>query len=153
MALSAGDPVPDVSAPNQRGETVSVDAETPTVLYFYPRDGTPGCTTEAEQFTLERESYREAGVAVYGVSTDSVDAHATFVGDNAIEIDLLADPDGELAAAFDVAVDQTRHAAARTTFVIVDGVVHRVYTDVSPDGHARTVLFDLLDDGVVSLDP
>jgi len=153
MPLAVGDSAPSVSAPNQHGETVTVDFEPPTVLYFYPRDGTPGCTTEAEQFTLERESYHDAGVAVYGVSTDSVDSHAEFAADHGIEIDLLADPDGELADAFAVEVDDSRNVAARTTFVIVDGTVHRVYTGVNPDGHARTVLFDLLDDGVVSLDP
>lgn len=153
MPLEVGAPAPSVSAPNQHGETVTVDVVGPTVLYFYPRDGTPGCTTEAEQFTLERESYRDAGVAVYGVSTDSVDSHAEFAADQGIEVDLLADPDGVVADAYDVEIDDAHHAAARTTFVIVDGTVHRVYTGVNPDGHARTVLMDLLDDGVVSLDP
>jgi peroxiredoxin Q/BCP len=153
MPLEVGDPAPSVSAPNQDGEPVTVDVDGPTVLYFYPRDGTPGCTTEAEQFTLEQESYRDAGVTVYGVSTDSVDSHAEFARAQGIGIDLLADPNGEIADAFDVDIDESRHAAARTTFVIVDGTVHRVYTGVNPDGHPRTVLLDLLDDGVVSLDP
>ncbi len=153
MPLSVGDPVPTVSAPNQHGETVTVGFDQPTVLYFYPRDDTPGCTTEAEQFSMELDAYRDAGVAVYGVSTDTVESHADFAEAHGIEFDLLADPDAEIAAAFDVEVDASRHAAARTTFVVVDGSVHAVYTGVDPDGHARDVLFDLLEAGVVTLDP
>jgi peroxiredoxin Q/BCP len=149
--LEAGDPAPDVSAPNQHGDTVSPDFEDPTVLYFYPEDGTPGCTTEAEQFTLERDSYADAGVTVYGVSTDSVESHAAFAADNEITIDLLADPDGDIAAAFGVDRTAPGDATPRTTFVLLDGKVERVYTGVDPDGHPRDVLMDLLDDDVVSL--
>jgi peroxiredoxin Q/BCP len=120
-------------------------------VYFYPEDGTPGCSTEADQFGLEGETYREASVSVYGVSTDTVDSHAGFAADEGIEFDLLADPDGEVAAAFDLDLrDDGR--TPRTTFVLVDGEVARVYERVDPDGHARNVLMDLLDDGLVSLE-
>jgi peroxiredoxin Q/BCP len=141
--------VPTVTATTQDGEQVTVDGAEPTVLYFYPRDQTPGCTTEARQFQRELESYRDAGVTVYGVSTDSVADHAEFCEAEGLSFDLLADPDGEVAEAFGV---ETRGgAAARTTFVLVDGSIERVYEDVQPDGHARDVLADLLDDGVVEL--
>lgn len=150
MVLDPGDPAPDVAAPDQIGEPVELPVDDPTVLFFYPRDGTEGCTTEARQFEAERESYAEAGVAAYGVSTDDVDAHAEFADDEELTVSLLADPDGELAAAFGVPVENGR--AARTTFVLADGEVVRVYEDVRPDGHARRVLEDLLADGVVELD-
>lgn len=151
MVLEPGDPAPTVEARDQVGERISPGFETPTVLFFYPRDGTPGCTTEATQFDIERETYAAAGVEVYGVSTDDVDAHAAFCDDHDLDITLLADPDGEIATAFDVPIEGDR--AARITVVVVDGTVHRVYPSVRPDGHARTVLADLLDDGVVTLDP
>ena len=147
--LEPGDPAPDVSAPNQDGETVSPDFDDVTVLYFYPEDGTPGCTTEAAQFVAERDVYEETGVDVYGVSTDSVESHRAFADEQDVWFDLLADPEGEVAEAFGLGLEQGR--APRTTFVLDDGEVTRVYGGVNPDGHARDVLMDLLDDGVVEL--
>lgn len=150
MTLEPGDPAPEVSAPNQRGETVTSSFEEPTVLYFYPEDGTPGCQTEAKQFALESEAYTDAGVPVYGVSTDDVDSHREFAERNDVGFDLLADPDGEIVEAFDVDRGPDGRAK-RTTFVLVDGGIHHVYEGVNPDGHARDVLMDMLDDGLVEL--
>lgn len=151
MVLQPGDPAPTVSAPNQDGEVVAIDREGPTVVYFYPRDDTPGCTIEAKQFERERETYDDAGVEIIGVSTDDIESHAAFCDAYDLGFDLLADPDGELAEAFDVPI--TRGATPRTTVVVHDGEVFATYEDVDPDGHARAVLGDLLDAGVVSLSP
>lgn len=149
MPLEPGAAAPEIDAPNQDGESVSPTFGEPTVVYFYPRDDTPGCTIEAKQFDAELESYRDAGVPVYGVSTDDVESHAAFVEEYELGIDLLADPDGEIAAAF--GVELSRGAAPRTTFVLADGEVLDVYEEVDPDGHAREVLGDLLDRGIVEL--
>ncbi|MFB6161478.1 MAG: peroxiredoxin [Haloferacaceae archaeon] len=151
MPLQPGDPAPSVSAPNQHGRTVSPSFAGPTVVYFYPKDDTPGCTVEATEFGREIETYRDAGVTVYGVSVDDVDSHAAFAEKHDIAFDLLADPDGEVADAFDVE-RRGGGVTARTTFVVVDGEVFDVYTGVDPEGHARTVLADLLDAGVVDLE-
>lgn len=150
MPLAPGEPAPTVTAPDQTGEPVELAFDDPTVLFFYPRDGTPGCSTEASQFDAERDAYDEAGVAIYGVSTDDVASHAAFADDEALAVTLLADPEGVLATAFDVPVEDGR--AARTTFVLDDATVHEVYENVRPDGHARRVLEDLLDAGLVELD-
>jgi peroxiredoxin Q/BCP len=150
MVLEPGDPAPDVSAPNQHGETVTPDWRGVSVVYFYPKDDTPGCTTEAEQFQAELDSYDDAGVTVYGVSVDDVDSHADFADEYGIEFDLLADPDGDLVDAFDV--DSSRGVASRTTFVVVGESVQAVYDGVNPDGHARNVLADLVETGIVSLE-
>jgi peroxiredoxin Q/BCP len=150
MALEPGDPTPEVRAPTQDGDGVEPDWTGVSVVYFYPKDDTPGCTTEAEQFQTELESYRDADVAVYGVSVDDVDSHAEFAAEYGIEFDLLADSDGEVVDAFEV--ERTRGVASRTTFVVVDRVIQAVYTGVDPDGHARNVLADLLETGVVSLE-
>jgi len=150
MVLEPGDPAPAVGAPNQDGETVEPDWTGVSVVYFYPEDDTPGCTTEAEQFQAELPSYRDAGVTVYGVSVDDVDSHAAFADDHALEFDLLADPDGELVEAF--GVETRRGVATRSTFVVVDGTVQAVYDGVGPDGHAREVLRDLVETGVVSME-
>ncbi|SEN71949.1 peroxiredoxin Q/BCP [Halorientalis persicus] len=150
--LEPGDPAPDVTARNQHGESISPTFTDPTVVYFYPEDGTPGCTTEAEQFARERETYDDAGVTVYGVSTDDAESHREFATETGVEFDLLADPDGEVAAAFGVPLDAPGDATPRTTFVLTDGTVERVHTGVNPDGHARDLLLELLDDGVVALE-
>jgi Peroxiredoxin len=120
------------------------------VLYFYPRDSTPGCTVEAEQFDAELETYREAGVRVYGVSVDDADSHREFAAEADLRFDLLADPDRRVTNAF--GVDTTGGAAARTTFVCAGGQVCSVYEGVRPGGHAQEVLRDMLEMGLVSLD-
>jgi peroxiredoxin Q/BCP len=150
MVLDTGDPVPPVTATTQDGDRITVDFAAPTVLYFYPRDGTPGCTTEAAEFDAELETFREAGAVVYGVSTDGVDSHRAFADEQGIGFDLLADPDGKVADAF--GVDTTGGAAARTTFVCARGRICGVYEGVRPEGHARDVLRDMLDLGLVSLE-
>ncbi len=152
MVLDPGDPAPDISAPTQDDTVLAPDFASPTVVAFYPEDGSPGCTTELEQFTREREVYEEAGVTVYGVSVDSVDSHREFAAETGVDFDLLADPDGDLADAFGVERTAPGDRTPRTTFVLADGQVHRVYTGVAPDGHARGLLMDLLEDGLVTLE-
>jgi peroxiredoxin Q/BCP len=150
MTLETGADAPTVEAANQRGETLELDFEEPTVLYFYPRDDTPGCTVEAEQFDAELESYHDAGVSVFGVSTDDVESHEEFAEKYELRFDLLADPEADIADAF--GVDASRGATARTTFVLADGEVEAVYEGVDPDGHAREVLSDMLDEDLVALE-
>ena len=149
MPLSEGADAPTVTAPTQDGDDVSLSFDEPTVLYFYPKDDTPGCTIEANQFQRERETYRDAGVDVYGVSTDDVESHRSFCESEGLEFDLLADPDGEVADAFDVELQGG--TTPRTTFFLADGEVQAVYEGVDPDGHARDVLMDALEDGLVTL--
>ncbi len=117
------------------------------MLYFYPRDNTRGCTMEATQFDAELDGFREAGVDVYGVSVDGVDSHCEFAREHDLGLDLLADPDRELADAFGVP-EGPAGTAGRTTFVIDDGEITAVYESVRPDGHASEVLSDILETGV-----
>jgi len=140
MALETGASAPDVTALNQDGDEVSPAFDDTAVVYFYPRDGTPGCTLEAREFEADIESFRRAGVTVYGVSTDDVDSHREFADEEGLSFDLLADPDGEVADAFDV---ETRgDFVDRITFVVADGEVEAVVDadDMRPEGHAADVL-------------
>jgi len=152
MVLEPGDPAPEVRAPTQTGAVVTPDFAAPTVVAFYPEDGSPGCRTELEQFAREQGAYEEAGVTVYGVSVDGVDSHRDFAAEAGVDFDLLADPDGEVAEAFGVERTAPGDRLPRTTVVLADGKVERVYTGVSPDGHARDLLLDLLEDGLVTLE-
>ncbi|WP_435100838.1 peroxiredoxin [Halarchaeum sp. P4] len=145
--LDEGDDAPTIMATNQDGETVTLDFAEPTVLYFYPRDDTPGCTVEAKEFNTELDAYHEAGVAVYGVSTDDVESHADFCEKHGLEFDLLADTESDVADAFDV--DTSRGAAERVTYVLADGEVKAAYSGVSPDGHAEEVLEDIRHSGLL----
>jgi peroxiredoxin Q/BCP len=146
VPLKPGDNAPTFAAENQDGERVVCQYDEPTVVYFYPRDDTPGCTVEAEEFDAAIDAYREAGVAVYGVSTDGVESHRDFADEYGLDFDLLADPEGSVADAFDVPI--TNGAAARTTFVVVDDQVVATYEGVHPEGHAEDVLQDLVETGI-----
>jgi peroxiredoxin Q/BCP len=150
MPLEVGDSVPEICARNQHGEVIKPDFSTPTILYFYPEDDTPGCTTEACQFESERSTYESAGVTIYGVSSDDIESHATFADAYDVDFDLLADPDSEIIEAFDIKTTSGR--AERTTFFIDDGEVQAVYENVSPDGHARELGLDLHEEGLVNFE-
>ncbi len=140
MALGSGDPAPDVTAKNQDGEAVSPAFDDPTVVYFYPRDDTPGCTLEAREFEADIAAFRDAGATTYGVSTDGVDSHREFAAQEALSFDLLADPDGDVADAFGVEVQGD--FVDRITFVLADGEVQAVVDadTMQPEGHAADVL-------------
>lgn len=150
MVLKPGTVVPTIRALNQHGEPVQPEFGHPTVLYFYPRDETPGCTTEATQFDAHAEQFGAAGVSVYGVSTDDVETHRAFADANDISFDLLADPSAKLCDAFDVQLIDGQ--SQRTTYIIAQGRVVGVYERVAPDGHAASVFEDLVDTGLITAD-
>jgi len=145
--LEPGDSAPEITAQTQDGESVTLSFADPAVVYFYPKDFTGGCTTEASEFQATLPEFRELGVAVYGVSTDDVETHADFADSEGLLFDLLADPDGEVASAFGVSTDGG--TADRVTFLLADGEVRERYDAVDPDGHARAVLEDARSEFVV----
>ncbi len=140
--LEPGDPAPEVSAQNQYGETVTPDFGGPTVVYFYPEDFTEGCTIEARDFQETMPKFREGGIAVYGVSMDTVESHEEFAEEMGVLYDLLADPDGEIGESF--GLDTSSGRVDRYTFVLADGEVKRVYDPdrYDPEGHAEDVLLE-----------
>jgi len=140
--LEAGDAAPEVTAPNQHGETVTLGFDEPTVVYFYPKDFTGGCTIEANEFEEHLPAFEGAGIHVYGVSMDDAETHADFAEEEGISFDLLADTEGEVAAAFGVDTDEGY--TPRLTFLLDDGEVVAVYDPelADPSGHAPEVLED-----------
>lgn len=137
--LSEGDPAPTITAQNQRDEPATPDFSEPTVVYFYPRDGTPGCTIEARQFQEQLPAFEASGATVYGVSTDSVEKHDEFAAEEGLDFELLADPDGTVAA--DFGLDVQDNYVQRITFVLDDEEVAAVVDadDANPEGHAEAV--------------
>jgi peroxiredoxin Q/BCP len=108
------------------------------VVYFYPKDDTPGCTVEGKEFRDSYEQFKALDCVVIGVSTDSVERHRAFAEKHALPFILLADEGGKLASAFGVLNGKY---AARSTFVLDSDLrVRRAFHDVTPRGHAAQVL-------------
>lgn len=139
--LAVGSPAPSFQAADQTGAMRSLSdfAGKPLVVFFYPRDGTPGCTKEACAFRDAWQQYEKAGVAVVGVSTDDVAAHAAFVAKHSLPFALLADTDAAIARAW--GVDVTFRMAKRVSFLVDgQGKIARVFPNVDPGVHAAEVL-------------
>ncbi|MET0341258.1 MAG: peroxiredoxin [Polyangiales bacterium] len=140
--LPVGSEVPALVRVDHRGETVSLRGGPPTLLYFYPKDGTPGCTKEACAFRDSWERYSEAGVRVIGVSTDDEAHHRAFAEEHDLPFSLIADPERAWSDALGVGKffgDKNE----RVSFLIDDkGKIARVYADVDPGVHAEEVLKD-----------
>lgn len=108
------------------------------VVYFYPKDDTPGCTVEGKDFRDLYEEFLALDCSIVGISTDGVDSHRAFAEKHALPFTLLADTSGELAEAFGVL---NGRGANRSTFVLAaDGRVVRTFVDVAARGHAQQVL-------------
>ena len=134
-------PAPTFSARDQEGKarTLAEFRGKPVVLFFYPKDGTPGCTKEACAFRDAWKRFEERGAVVVGVSRDSVEKHKAFASEHKLPFVLLSDEDGSVCAAFGVA--QRLGMATRVTFLLdAEGKVARTFPDVDPAVHAEEVL-------------
>ncbi len=140
--LREGEPAPDFLALDQHGEARQLHLlrrRRPMVLFFYPRDGSPGCTEEACAFRDAWTQLEASGAVVVGVSSDDVRAHARFAEEHALPFPLLSDPDGEARARY--GVPDLLGMSARVTFVIDRaGVIARVFPAVDPGVHAAEVI-------------
>ena len=146
--LRPGDKAPDFSAPDQTGATRSLGdyAGRKLVLYFYPKDDTPGCTAEACNLRDNHARFENAGYAILGVSPDGPAKHVKFIGKYDLPFDLLADEDHAVAEAYGVwgekkFMGRTYDGIHRTTFVIDgDGVIEDVIAKVKTKEHAAQIL-------------
>ena len=149
--LKAGDAAPTFKAPADSGSELSLeDFKGKTlVLYFYPKDDTPGCTVEANEFTALAGEFAAAGVTVLGVSRDTVKSHCKFRDKYGLKVALLSDPELTIHNAYGAWGEKTMYGkkvegVLRSTFVIDGrGVVVKAYPNVKAAGHAAKVLADL----------
>jgi peroxiredoxin Q/BCP len=146
--LQQGDLAPDFELPAHTGERMSL-AELrgkPVVLYFYPKDNTPGCTVEAKEFRDEMEEFQRAGAVVLGISPDSVESHGRFADKFGLNFMLLCDKEHEVAQKYGAWAEKTTAGKTywginRSTFLIgADGKIAHIWPKVSPAGHAEEVL-------------
>jgi peroxiredoxin Q/BCP len=146
--LEAGAEMPEVTVADDTGTTINTTdlLGKPLVIYFYPKDDTPGCTSEAQQFSDSIGKFRGKGAEVVGVSRDSVASHQRFKEKYGIPYRLLADTDEKLCDAFGVMVEKNNYGKVsmgvqRSTFLIdATGKILRVWPKVSVEGHAADVL-------------
>jgi peroxiredoxin Q/BCP len=148
MTLQIGTPAPDFSANNQNGETLSLSHFTgkKLVLYFYPKDDTPGCTAEACSLRDNFHDLIAKGYAILGVSPDNETKHKKFIDKYNLPFDLLADTDNAVALAYGVWVEKSMYGRkymgiARTTFIIDErGNVAEIIEKVDTKNHATQII-------------
>ena len=139
-----GRSLPDLDFTTEDGDHIGTAELTgqKTVLYFYPRDDTPGCTKEACAFRDRMDDYAEANIQVYGVSLDSPESHREFRAKYDLNFPLLTDEGGRASEALGV-LRENRRTANRVTFLLdPEGTISKVYPEVSPETHADEILQD-----------
>ncbi|SDC04852.1 peroxiredoxin Q/BCP [Pelagirhabdus alkalitolerans] len=146
--IDIGDKVPTQSLQTSEGETISLSdfKGKSIVLYFYPKDNTPGCTDEACSFRDNYQSFEDLNTVIIGVSPDSSESHKEFKEKHELPFTLVVDEDHQLAEAFGVwklkkKPDREYYGNQRSTFIIdEDGVIQKAYRDVKVEGHVEEAL-------------
>jgi thioredoxin-dependent peroxiredoxin len=146
--IEQGQPAPDFTLQDQEGKSVTLSAlqGSPVVLYFYPKDDTPGCTTEACAFRDAEADYQAAGAKVLGVSPDNVKSHARFAAKHQLPFPLLADTETKVCELFGVWKEKSMYGrtymGVERTTVLIDakGIVRKVFPKVKVPGHSEAVL-------------
>ncbi len=148
QSLEVGAPAPRFRLPDAAGSTLSLDdhAGRPVVLYFYPKNDTSGCTTEALDFSALAPAFAEAGAAVIGISPDSPESHGRFRDKHALAVALASDETRATLEAYGVWVRKSMYGRTymgveRTTVLVgADGTIVRIWPKVKVKGHAADVL-------------
>lgn len=148
MNIDVGDPAPDFSLPDQDGVTVALSdlRGTPVLIYFYPRDETPGCTTQAQGIRDSWQAFEQRGVRVLGISPDSVASHAAFSANHDLPHTLLADVDHAVMAAYGawgekILYGKSSVGVIRSSVLLgADGTVLKVWRRAQAKSHAERVL-------------
>jgi peroxiredoxin Q/BCP len=151
--VQEGKPAPDLTLPDQNGKKITLSKlrGSPVILYFYPKDDTPGCTKEACAFRDAFADYKKAGAVILGVSPDDTDSHAKFAKKFDLPFSLLADHGNVVCENYGVWKEKNMYGkkymgVERTTFVIDrKGNVARVFPKVKVDGHSAAVLAAIKD--------
>lgn len=140
---------PEFSSVDQNGDDVTLSdyaGKRNVILYFYPKDDTPGCTIEANDFTKYSSEFTDLDTVVIGVSKDSCESHRSFINKFGLRLELLADTSGEVCAAYDVWQEKEKNGVkkmgvVRSTFVIdKNGMLVEALYGVDPNGHAEAML-------------
>jgi peroxiredoxin Q/BCP len=151
--LAIGDKVPEFAMPNQKGEIIKLENLIGkwSVIYFYPRDDTPGCTIEAKEFSELSSKFEENGASIYGVSPDTEAKHCKFIEKHGLKVELLADTESTMLIDYGVWQEKqmygkTYMGVVRTTYLVdPEGTITEAWTKVKAKGHAEAVLERLIE--------
>jgi thioredoxin-dependent peroxiredoxin len=147
VAPAEGSIAPDFTLPSQEGSSVSLKDYRGkwVVLYFYPKDQTPGCSREAHNFQADQAKYAERNAAVLGVSVDSVASHKKFCAKEGLNFKLLADTDYKVSDSYGSLTNLgvVKFSARHTFLIDPEGKVAKVYTSVDPEKHSAEILAEL----------
>ncbi|MCA1927782.1 MAG: peroxiredoxin [Calditerrivibrio sp.] len=144
VKLKSGDVAPDFILMGDDGKEYSLKSFKKLVLYFYPKDNTPGCTKEAVGFSELIDKFSSENIAVIGISPDSIATHKKFREKHNLKIILLSDPDKKVAEAYGAYGEKTMYGKKtmgiiRSTFIIEEGVIIDAFYNVKVDGHCEMV--------------
>jgi peroxiredoxin Q/BCP len=145
-ALAPGEAAPDFALKNQNAKEITLKSQAghPVLIYFYPKDGTPGCTKEACALRDNFTRIQKEGAVIFGVSTQDGKSHQEFIKAQKLPFDLLVDPNGETAKKFGVGfLPGTDLLERKSVLIGPDGKVAKMYATVDPATHATEVLADL----------
>lgn len=140
--------LPNFAVESTQGEIKLSDISDWLIIYFYPKDSTPGCTTQANEFSGLKDEFAKLGVQVFGVSRDSIKSHERFTEKQDINFTLLSDPDEKLCQHFDVIKEKNMYGKMvmgieRSTFIFHNKKLVKSYRKVKAAGHAEQVLEDI----------
>lgn len=144
--IPAGEKAPEFALKNQNGQTVKLSEQRGkfVLMYFYPKDDTPGCTKEACNFRDEYSEIKKLNAVVFGISRQDEKSHQKFIAKHKLPFDLLVDADGEVAKAYGVGTMPVIGFHKRQSILIgPDGKVLRFYSDVDPAKHVSEVISDI----------
>ena len=147
FGVKAGESAPDFNLHNQEGVSVKLSDQKghPVLLYFYPKDGTPGCTTESCMLRDTFAKFQKEGAVIFGISTQDEKSHVEFRKSQKLPFDLLVDAKGDAAKAYGVGmIGGTNLFERKSVLIGADGVVLKFYESVNPSEHAEEVLKDLV---------
>tara|TARA_B100000427_G_scaffold293488_1_gene271498 strand:- start:1921 stop:2385 length:465 start_codon:yes stop_codon:yes gene_type:complete len=147
MSLSEGSKVPDFNLIDQNGATITLSSLSgkPAVLYFYPKDETPGCTVEACEFRDIYSEFNKLDCNIYGISPDDANSHQKFIDNHSLPFTLLCDPDKKMIQEYGAWGEKNMYGKKsmgiiRSTFLIdKDGILLKKWTNVKAKGHAEKV--------------
>ena len=146
--LKSGDMVPNFTLKSDQNETINISdfKGKNIVIYFYPKDDTPGCTIEAKDFSCSLDKFSELNTVIIGISRDSTEKHQKFKDKHDLKHILLADIDGEVCAKFNTWVEKSMYGKkymgiARQTFLVdTNGIITKIWPNVKIPGHVEDVI-------------
>jgi peroxiredoxin Q/BCP len=151
MKLKSGDPAPNFSLPSSSGEIITLNSlqGQKVVVFFYPKDDTPGCTIEACEFRDRSDEILSKGTTIFGVSPDNLQSHDQFINKFNLNFELLADHDNKVATAYGAWGEKNMYGKVtigmkRMTFLVDEkGILQKIWGKVTPEGHAQQIIDEI----------